>query len=228
MNVLIVYAHPEPQSLNGYLKDLAVRLLENQGHKVKVSDLYEMNFKAVADRNDFTELKNSEKFSLISEQNHAFQNGTFSEDIKAEQEKIAWADLIIYQYPLWWTDPPAILKGWFDRVWSYGFAYGPGVYDKGNLKGKKALISITHGGADLRNYGENALKGKMEERLFNMLHEKLFFAGMDVLEPVIFHSSAPEKERELQIEAFGEMLLAIDSRDVVAYHGLDYYAGVKA
>lgn len=53
MNVLIVYAHPEPNSFNGALKELAVRVLTEQGHQVQVSDLYAMNFKAVADRDDF-------------------------------------------------------------------------------------------------------------------------------------------------------------------------------
>ncbi|QWU17002.1 NAD(P)H dehydrogenase (quinone) [Paenibacillus sophorae] len=53
MNVLIVYAHPEPGSFNGAMKDLAVATLIDEGHQVKVSDLYAMNFKAVADRDDF-------------------------------------------------------------------------------------------------------------------------------------------------------------------------------
>ncbi|HSO26142.1 MAG TPA: NAD(P)H-dependent oxidoreductase, partial [Methanobacteriaceae archaeon] len=47
MNVLIVYAHPEPKSLNGKLKDIAVDTLTANGHQVKVSDLYGMKFKAV-------------------------------------------------------------------------------------------------------------------------------------------------------------------------------------
>ncbi len=52
MNVLIVYAHPEPRSLNGALKDFAVARLEAAGHAVQVSDLYAMGWKAVLDAGD--------------------------------------------------------------------------------------------------------------------------------------------------------------------------------
>ena len=52
MKTLIVYAHPEPQSLNNSLKDLAVSTLQDTGHEVRVSDLYAMNWKAVVDAAD--------------------------------------------------------------------------------------------------------------------------------------------------------------------------------
>ena len=55
MKTLIVYAHPEPKSLNGSLKNLAVSTLESAGHQVRVSDLYAMNWKAVVDAADFGE-----------------------------------------------------------------------------------------------------------------------------------------------------------------------------
>ena len=58
MNILIIYAHPEPKSFNGALKDLAVLELTSLGHQVKVSDLYAMNFKAVADGDDFIQREN--------------------------------------------------------------------------------------------------------------------------------------------------------------------------
>lgn len=63
MNVLIVYAHPEQKSLNGYMKEVAVETLKDKGYEVIISDLYHMNFKAVADQYDFTELTNSNKFN---------------------------------------------------------------------------------------------------------------------------------------------------------------------
>src|ERR1700761_1001141 len=62
MNVLIVYAHPEPKSLNGSLKDFAVQHLERAGHTVQVSDLYAMNWKASLDANDTVERHGSERF----------------------------------------------------------------------------------------------------------------------------------------------------------------------
>jgi NAD(P)H dehydrogenase (quinone) len=217
MNVLIVYAHPEPNSLNGALKDHAIEVLEEAGHTVKVSDLHAMDFKAVADRNDFPVVKSSEKLNYIFEQYHALNNQTFTQDILDEHKKVSWADFIIFQYPIWWSDSPAILKGWFDRVLSYGFAYGPGSYDNGNLKGKKALVSITHGGKDLRNYGEFGRKGKLEERLFNIQHEKLYFCGMDVLHPFVFHSSADEETRAKLFETYTKILMNLENEKTIPF-----------
>jgi NAD(P)H dehydrogenase (quinone) len=56
----------------------------------------------------------------------AFAQGTQSADIAAEQEKLLWADTVIFQFPLWWFSMPAIMKGWIDRVYAWGFAYGVG------------------------------------------------------------------------------------------------------
>lgn len=55
-----------------------------------------------------------------------FAQGTQSADIAAEQEKLLWADTVIFQFPLWWFSMPAIMKGWIDRVYAWGFAYGVG------------------------------------------------------------------------------------------------------
>lgn len=74
----------------------------------------------------------------------ATENGTFVKETPEEQVKISWADYLIFQFPLWWTEPPAILKGWFDRVFAKEFAYDNGAtYKKGLLQGKKALLSFT-------------------------------------------------------------------------------------
>ncbi|WML48091.1 NAD(P)H-dependent oxidoreductase [Neobacillus sp. PS3-34] len=220
MNVLLVVAHPEPLSLNGALKEIAVQELTEAGHDVVVSDLYEMKFKAAADKNDFIELKNPDKLNYILEQYYAFENGTFAKDIRLEQEKIQKADIIIFQYPMWWSDPPAILKGWFDRVISYGFAYGPGAYDQGNLKGKKAMLSITTGGADLNNYGVDSLKGRMEDLLFNVQHEKLYYTGMDIIEPFVMPSGTNEAKRDSYIKDYIIRLRTLETLPVIPYRPL--------
>jgi NAD(P)H dehydrogenase (quinone) len=68
-------------------------------------------------------------------------------DVKKEQKKIQRADAIAFIYPVWWSDCPGILKGWFDRVWTNGYAY---LYDenagrKSSIKPKKALVICTAG-----------------------------------------------------------------------------------
>ena len=68
MQALLVYAHPEPRSFNAALRDIAIQTLQDQGYGVEVTDLYAMNFDAVAGRGDFTEYKNSEILNLSLEQ----------------------------------------------------------------------------------------------------------------------------------------------------------------
>ncbi|MDP4164071.1 MAG: NAD(P)H-dependent oxidoreductase [Bacillota bacterium] len=223
MNVLLVFAHPEPLSLNGALKNIAIDELQKVGHSVMVSDLYEMNFKAVADKNDFLELNNSDKLNYIKEQYFANKNGTFVEEIKLEQEKIQKADFILFQFPMWWSDPPAILKGWFDRVLSYGFSYGPGVYDQGNLKGKKTMLSITTGGDDFSDYGDFGIKGKMEDLLFNVQHEKLYFTGLDVIEPFIMPSGSDDEKRNEYISEYRNRLRTLETLPVIPFRPLSDY-----
>src|SRR5690606_20152940 len=121
MNTLIVYAHPEPRSLNGSLKDLAVATLEKAGHAVRVSDLYAMGWKAAVDAGDFGPSA-SNPLRVPADSGRAFDTGTLTPDVRAEQEKLLWADTVIFQFPLWWYTMPAILKGWFDRVFKIGRA----------------------------------------------------------------------------------------------------------
>lgn len=130
MKHLIIYAHPNTQSLNGHFKKAVIEHLSTSGHEVKVRDLYQLNFNPVLSLDD------------IAGQHKA----QVAEDVKTEQDFISWAECITFIHPIWWTGLPAILKGYIDRVFSYGFAYQ---YDqgiqKGLLTGKKAVIINTHG-----------------------------------------------------------------------------------
>lgn len=143
MNVLILYADPEPTSFNGAMKDLAVRVLTAGGHKVTVSDLYAMGRNAVAGRLDTG--ATDARFSLAREQTVAIRAGTLAADIDAEQAKLTAADLVVWQFPVWWFGMPAMLKGWADRVLARGFAYLPGREDDATrarqLEGYKARLT---------------------------------------------------------------------------------------
>jgi NAD(P)H dehydrogenase (quinone) len=191
MNILIVYAHPEPQSLNGSLKDLAVRHLTAQGHQVRVSDLYAMGWKAVADGGDFLKRDSGERLFYARGSKDAFADGSQSPDIAIEQEKLLWADAVIFQFPLWWFSMPAIMTGWIERVFAFGFAYGVGVhegehwgdrYGEGRLSGRRAMLSITIGGR-APHYSERGVNGALEDILFPIQHGVLFYPGMAVLPP---------------------------------------------
>lgn len=134
--VLIVYAHQEPNSFNGSLKTVAVEELSKQGCSVTVSDLYAMQFEPRATRNDIVGcLHNSEEFHYAVEMMEAYKRGCLSNDLTEEQKKVQEADLLIFQFPLYWFSMPAIMKGWMDRVLVQGFAHDfPNCYDSGLLK----------------------------------------------------------------------------------------------
>ncbi len=89
MKVLLIYAHPEPRSLNGALKNFAIRHLQQAGHEVQVSDLYAMRWKAGYDADDSGAPPVGEFWRPTLDSKQAFAQGTQSADIVAEQEKAA-------------------------------------------------------------------------------------------------------------------------------------------
>jgi NAD(P)H dehydrogenase (quinone) len=110
MKVLYIFAHPEPKSFNAAMKDTALSALKEKGHEVKLSDLYAMEFNPVLKASDFTDRKNPDLFNPFLEAIKASKTGAFSPDIKEEMEKVKWADLLIFQFPIFFTAMPAIMK----------------------------------------------------------------------------------------------------------------------
>ncbi|MFC6880948.1 MULTISPECIES: NAD(P)H-dependent oxidoreductase [Actinomadura] len=188
--VLWLFAHPEPRSLNASLRDEGLHTLKELGHDVQESDLYAMGWNPVVTAADFArDPAGRLRVGDASERAHA--TGRLSDDILAEQRKLAWADTVVLQFPLWWHGPPAILKGWFDRVLVQGFAFGltdgegrPRRYGDGGLAGKRAL-AITTVGARPTGFGPRGIHGDAEEVLFPLLHGTLWYTGMDVLPPLV-------------------------------------------
>ncbi|WP_242111984.1 NAD(P)H-dependent oxidoreductase [Luteimonas aquatica] len=193
MNVLLVFAHPEPRSLAGALREVAVRELEALGHAVRVSDLYAAGWKAQVDRGDFPLLAAEARLAPSEASAQAFAADALTDDVRAEQEKLRWADVLILQFPLWWFTMPAILKGWVDRVYAYGFAYGVGEhsdmrwgdrYGEGVFAGKRAMLLVTAGGWEA-HYGARGINGPIEDLLFPINHGILHYPGYDVLPPFV-------------------------------------------
>lgn len=184
--ILVVYAHPEPTSLTRQLVDVSVGALTAEGHEVMQSDLYGMRWKAVFDADDFPSRANSERLSFIMESGHAYATGRQTADVAAEQAKLLAADAVILQFPLWWYSPPAILKGWIERVYAFGFAYGykngtnEHRFGDGILRGKRALVNVMAGGPEA-DYGPRGINGPIDQLLFPLTHGALFYPGMDVL-----------------------------------------------
>ncbi|HEY3144719.1 MAG TPA: NAD(P)H-dependent oxidoreductase, partial [Dongiaceae bacterium] len=118
LKTLLVLAHPERNSFNGAMADTALETLRGRGHEVALSDLYRMGWDPVSDRRNFTSVKDPGYFKQQVEEDHATETGGFAPDVEAEIAKMEAADLMIWQFPLWWFGVPAILKGWVDRVFA--------------------------------------------------------------------------------------------------------------
>ena len=195
MKILLVFAHPEPRSLNGALRDLAVAELEAQGHQVRQTDLYAEHWKSAVDRADFPPLGPQERLIVGAASKKSFEADALTGDVKAEIEKLLWADVLILQFPLWWFSMPAILKGWVDRVFAYGFAYGVGEhsdkrwgdrYGEGRLAGKRAMLIVTTGGWE-EHYSARGINGPIDDLLFPINHGILYYPGYEVLPPFVVY-----------------------------------------
>uniref|UniRef100_A0A3Q2QJE6 NAD(P)H dehydrogenase, quinone 1 n=1 Tax=Fundulus heteroclitus TaxID=8078 RepID=A0A3Q2QJE6_FUNHE len=179
-------------SFNAALRDAAVQELTDQGCRVTVSDLYAMKFRSSATQDDIIgELKNPDLFQYGEETMHAWMEGRLSDDITAEQRKVEEAQLIIFQFPLYWFSVPAILKGWFDRVLTQGFAFTlQNMYSGGVFKDKKAVLSFTTGAAETM-FQPDGINGDINVTLWP-LQVRRAHAGPfpPVLAPQIFWSPA--------------------------------------
>ncbi|EDO17291.1 hypothetical protein Kpol_538p51 [Vanderwaltozyma polyspora DSM 70294] len=235
MKVLIVFAHPDERSLNGSLLEVAVKQLKDDGHEVKVSDLYKMKWKAVIDEDDFLNHNKGERLQVAAASGGAFFNNKLTEDVVAEQEKLEWADTVIFQFPLWWYSMPSILKGWVERVYSLGLAYGVGEhnetkwgdrYGDGKFKGKRGMLLITVGGSNT-HYSARGISGPIEDLLFPINHGILFYPGFDVLPPFTVYSANTMEPKVFEewSEKLREHLHNIETLEPIKYrrqNGGDY------
>jgi NAD(P)H dehydrogenase (quinone) len=189
MNTLIVHAHPEPASFTAALKDQARDTLLALGHELVVSDLYAEGFNPVAGRHDFETVADASRLHYQQEQLHAAQGGGFAADLRREQQRVAEADLFLFTYPLWWGGMPAILKGWFDRVMAYGFAYADCQrFDTGFFKGRHAMVALSTGGTPER-FSPGGVYGPIEQLLYPHQRTMLEYLGLQVAPPFVAYAA---------------------------------------
>lgn len=224
MNVFIIYANERASSFNAAMKDSAVQVFRERGDDIKVSDLYAMGFKAVADKRDFLQTSAPEEPYQVA-QNKAAETNLLCPDIKTEMDKLFWADLIIFHFPIWWFSMPAIMKGWIDRVIINGPLYSRGRwYSNGVLKGKKAFIAMTTGAPETA-YCETGINGYIKDLLFPIQHGIIHFLGMDALEPFIVFSSPyiSEKERKQKLDEYRGKLVCIEKASFTSPPNIELY-----
>ena len=221
LNVLIVYAHPEPKSFNGAMKDVAVATLRAAGHDVTVSDLYAMGFDPVVGAGDFLgERDDADVLNIAKEQTKAVEQGTLAKDIMAEQEKLRTADLLILQFPVWWFGMPAIMKGWADRVFARGFAYvGGRKYDTGLFRGKLAMVATTTG-TSADTYAPDGIDGDILNVLWPVHNGLLRYSGFDVLPPFVAYmpGRVGVEGRDAYLTAYRKRLGELETTPPLFFH----------
>ncbi|GAA1174172.1 NAD(P)H-dependent oxidoreductase [Nesterenkonia xinjiangensis] len=187
--VLWVSAHPEPDSLNGRLRRDGIAALHRQGHTVVESDLYAMGWDPVIRPENLDRRGRVSPTRVSAAGRRAQLEDAQPDDVAAEQLKLRRADAVIVQFPLWWYGMPAILKGWFDRVFVSGFAFGTDPhtgrrlrFEQGPFRGARALTVITLGDRPA-SIGPRGKSGELHELLFGLLHGTFAYTGMEPLVP---------------------------------------------
>jgi NAD(P)H dehydrogenase (quinone) len=173
MKVLIVYCHPSDDSFTKHMCDAFIKGIVDSGNEYILSDLYKMDFDPTMTEQEYLR--------------DAYYRNTpdIASDVLVEQEKINSADAIAFVYPVFWTEAPAKLVGWFDRVWSYGFAYG----EKTMKELDKAIILCSAGNPNerLEQFGllDSMKKVMLGDRLFGRARETEF---------IVFDNTSRENE----------------------------------
>lgn len=165
MNHLIIYAHPRKKSFNHAILDMVTESCRQEGHEVVVRDLYSISFQPALGPSEML--------------------GGVEEDVVQEQTYVSWADHVVFIYPLWWAGMPAILKGYIDRVFSYGFAYKyvNGV-QTGLLAGKRATLIHTQN-KSLEEYEANGIENAMNLTIDKAILE---YCGFTLNRHLVFDS----------------------------------------
>lgn len=130
MEHLIIIAHPTKGSFCHSILDKSIEVSKRLNIDTRIRDLYQFNFNPILDNADID----------------SYSDGKHKYDVLQEQEIINMADFITFIYPIWWGGMPAVMKGYIDRIFTYGFAYTTGEKEPiGLLDDKKILLFSTHG-----------------------------------------------------------------------------------
>lgn len=165
MHIYIIFAHPGKRSFTYIVLESFAKGLKDACHSFEIGDLYEMSFKSDMDLSEY------------NRETGRNANAPLPEDVKAEHEKIERANALVFIYPVWWSDCPAKLKGWFDRVWSYGYAYfydEMGEHSISKIRIEKALV-LCPAGHPVEYLEEIGIAGSMRNI---MLNDRLLGVGV--------------------------------------------------
>lgn len=179
-STLIIIANPDAQSFTHAWAKASEEAARTHGHDVATSDLYAMGFDPVLPTTQKTDLDQS---------------------VTGEIAKVRAADNVIFHFPIWWFDAPAMLKGWFDRVLADGELHSvENRFDKGPCRGKRALFCVSTG-ASKAECKPDGKEGNLEMILWPNAYA-LRYCGFSVLKPIAVHSvyQHPTAARQTALE----------------------------
>ncbi|WP_342990960.1 MULTISPECIES: NAD(P)H-dependent oxidoreductase [Bacteroides] len=191
MNISVILGHPYKHSFNAAIAQTVKQVLEENGHTVMFHDLYRENFNPVMSRTELV--------------------GDVTDDalVKLHQQEIKITDGIVIIHPNWWGQPPAILKGWADRVLRENGAYGFPAGDNGGglpiglLKAKVGIVFNTS------NTPTNREMNVFGDPLQHIWKDCIFdFCGVSTFDRMTFHVVADSsiEHRKILLEEVNEMI----------------------
>jgi NAD(P)H dehydrogenase (quinone) len=138
VRVLVVYCHPTRTSFCAAVLERFTSGLVAAGHSCEVADLYSEEFDPVFCASDYVQ----------------FEGGAMPPAILAEQDRVDGCDALAFVSPIWWLGLPAMLKGWFDRVWSNGWAYEFSNNPEGSLLPDRPFVFLFTAGGSRGTYAK--------------------------------------------------------------------------
>jgi NAD(P)H dehydrogenase (quinone) len=132
LKILVVFVHPLRDSFLGQVRDEFIAGAREAGHTIELADLYREGFNPVLGAEDYRQ----------------FERKPMPADVLREQQRIEDADAFVLVFPIFWWSFPAMLKGWFDRVWSAGWAYASTEHTESILPERPCVVLCSAGNPD--------------------------------------------------------------------------------
>ncbi|MCP4331838.1 MAG: NAD(P)H oxidoreductase [Gammaproteobacteria bacterium] len=149
MNVLVVICHPRRQSLTWAVAEAFIEGLRQSGHGVEIADLHAENF--------------DPRMPIADEPDYGDPEKMYSEEVRSEMARIERSDAIAMFFPVWWWSVPAMLKGWIDRVWNFGWAYGWAEFEAHIPLSRAQLVAL--GGSSLKDFEDGGYDKLLDTQL---------------------------------------------------------------
>ncbi|SFR08438.1 NAD(P)H-dependent oxidoreductase [Poseidonocella sedimentorum] len=219
--ILIVAAHPEPSSFTLTWARETLRAAEALGHEAALIDLHAAGFDPVESAAHYP--RRDGPFDPLKAQ----EDGVEAADVRAQMAQIEAADWLILHFPIYWFAPPAMIKGWCERVLAHGRLHDvENRFDTGPCRGKRALFCVTTG-ASAAECGPDGKEGNLAHLLWPLAYT-LRYCGFDVAEPIVehgvhgYHSGARKSELEARLtarlRAQQDIMAGLEGRALLRFH----------